>query len=292
MKKLNFLVLLMLIIILASAPLAAAANGNSGGIVTVVGNIVVPEGQVVQGDVVAIFGNIEVHGEVNGNAVSVLGNVTVSSTGKVWGDGVSVVGNLVADSDSSISGNVINILGTNGNFDLTNLTRRPVNIRYIFRNALHFNGYRALLKLGTGILLAILIVVLFPVPVSRVRKSIEGSPGRMILIGLLVWVAAIPAIIIVALTLIGIPLAFLIGAALWAGGKFGAAALVLMIGQALLKDKESEPAAAALGALLLGVTTFIPFIGGLIGLGVSLLTVGAVTITRFGTRDEAPGPVS
>jgi len=108
----------------------------------------------------------------------------------------------------------------------------------------------------------------------------------MALVGLLVWVVAVPMIIIVTLTLIGIPLAILMALGMWLAGRLGAAALVLIVGQALLKDTDSDVGVAALGALLLGVVTMVPIIGGLVGLVVSFVSIGAVAITLFGTRDE------
>lgn len=281
MRKLSATLLLALLLILALSPLAVAYDGTTGSIVRIFGNIVIESDQIVHGDVVTIFGNIEVHGEVYGSVVTVIGDTKVTSTGRVWEDAVTVIGNLVAD--GTVSGSKVNVLGNGGDF-------RFPSIRFgnFFRQALHFrfNLFRELGGLAFAVLLATIIVALFPVPVERVKASIEGNPGKMVLVGLLAWIVIIPSIFIVALTIIGIPLALLMGAAVWVAGKLGTAGLVLIIGRALLKNTESSPAVAALGALLLGAVTILPIVGGLVGLAVSLVTIGAVTVTRFGTRDE------
>ena len=277
MKKLS-IVILTLTIILSVSPVAAATVDSSSSIVRIAGNIVVESGQVVHGDVVAIFGNVEVHGEVYGDVITVLGNTAISSSGKVWGDAVSAIGNLDTASGSSVAGNKVNIIGnSNGSFLLSNIN---------FRSFVGFKPVWDSMKLITGILLAILIVALFPVPVERVKKSIQSSPGRMALIGIMVWVVAVPLIALVALTIIGIPLAFLLGVTMWVAGRLGYAALVLIIGSALLKNTKSAPLLAGVGALLLGLVTIVPIVGGLVGLAVSVVTIGAAIITRLGTRDE------
>lgn len=265
-------------------PAIAAPDSYSSSIVRIFGNIEVEEGQVIHGDVVAIFGNVKIDGEVFGNVVTVFGNTTVSSTGKVWEDTVTVVGNMVTEEGSTITGSKVNVIGTGGEFRFPSIRiGNHIHRAMSFR----FNPFRALGSLAFSVLLAVLIVALFPIPVERVKASIEGNPGKMALTGLLAWVVIVPLIIIVALTIIGIPLALLMGAVVWAAGKLGSAALVLIIGRALLKDTESAPAVTALGALLLGAATMIPIVGLLINLAVALVTMGAVTITRLGTRYEA-----
>lgn len=282
MKKILAPLLLTLLLILAVSPVAAS-SGSTGSIVRIFGNVEIEQGQVVNGDVVTVFGNITVRGEVYGSAVAVLGNTTVTSTGRVWEDTITVIGNLNTHSGSSIAGSKVNIIGNGGEFRLP-----PVSFRHVLREATRFrlDLLGDLASLAFSVVLAVLIAALFPVPVDRVRKSIERNPGRMALIGLLTWVIVIPLIAVVALTIIGIPLAFLMGLVVWAAGKLGAAGLAVILGGALLKNNDSKPAVAAVGALLLGVATIVPVVGWLLGLAIVLITMGAATVTYMGTRDE------
>lgn len=284
MRKVCVALFLVLVLVITVSPAIAAPDSYSSSIVRIFGNIEVEEDQVIHGDVVAIFGNVEINGEVFGNVVTVFGNTTVSSTGKVWEDTVTVVGNLVTESGSTITGSKVNVIGTGGEFRFPSI--RIGNLAH-HAIGLQFNFFRALGNLAFSVLLAVLIVALFPVPVERIKKSIEGDPGKMALTGLLAWLVIVPLIFIVAITIIGIPLALLMGAVVWVAGKLGSAALVLIIGRTLLKDTESAPAVTALGALLLGAATLVPIVGHLINLAVALVTIGAVTVTRFGSRYEA-----
>lgn len=279
MKKFSIIFVLTLMAILVITP-PAAANGTTGSIVRISGNIVVAADEVVHGDVVSIMGNVEVYGTVYGNVVTVLGNTTVGANGRIVGDTVAVLGNLDAHKDSSISGSTVNIVGSG---DLGDVDFPGMIIQSFSRNVFKLNLARKIIKLITTVLLATVIVALFPIVTERIKKCVQANPGKSALVGLLAWVAIVPIITITALTIIGIPLAVLMGAAVWVAGRLGEAALVLLIGRAILKDTQSEPAVAAFGALLLGVTVMIPLVGALVGLAVGLITIGAVTLTRFGT---------
>jgi hypothetical protein len=281
MKKTSAIILLTLMALLALSPWAAA-NGTTGSIVRVTGNIVVGADEVVHGDVISVMGNIEVYGTVYGDVITVMGNIEVGPNGRILGDAVAVLGNLNSDRNSSISGSTVSIFGSG---DFRNIRFPDLNIRNITRHAFRFNLATRTMRLITTILLATLIVAIFPVPVQRIKRSIEADPGRVVLTGLLAWIVIVPLAVILTLTIIGIPLAALLGAAVWAAGRMGEAALVLLIGRALLKETESLPAVAAFGALLLGVAHMIPMVGSLVGLAVSLAAIGAVTLTRFGTAE-------
>lgn len=278
MKKLSIVFILTLMAVLAFTPLATA-NGTTGSIVRITGDIVVAADEVVHGDIVAVMGDVEVYGTVYGNVVTVMGNTKVGANGRILGDTVAVLGNLDVHKDSNISGSTVNFIGP----DWGDIHILGEIMHSIGRNASRFNLASRVLKLISTVLLATLIVALFPGATERIKKSIQANPWKMALMGLLAWVVIVPLIVITALTIIGIPLALLMGAVVWGAGRLGEAALVLLIGRALLKETESEPAVAALGALLLGVAAMVPLVGTLVGLAVSLIAIGAVTLTRFGT---------
>lgn len=287
MKKMCVIIILTVMALLALTPLAAA-NGTTGSIVRITGNIVVGPDEVVHGDVVSVLGNIEIHGKVYGNVITVMGNIDVGPNGYILGDAVAVLGNLEADRNSSISGSSISIIG-GGDFRISRFPK--LGIRSLIRHAFRFNVANRLLRLFTTVLLATLIVALFPVPTERIKRSIAADPGRVLLTGLLGWlvilIVFIPLALILTLILIGIPLAVLLAVAVWVANLLGEAALVLLIGRALLKETESKPAVAALGALLLGAAYMVPLVGGLVGLAVGLMAIGAVILTRFGTVEIA-----
>ena len=136
-------------------------------------------------------------------------------------------------------------------------------------------------------MLALLIFALFPVPVERVRRSIEHKPGRMALLGLLVYWRAFPWILLTFITIIRIPVALLMSVLLWAANRLGQAALVLIIGRSLFKGAGSDLAALALERAAAGhLAAGLPWVGSLVNLVASLIAVGGAFTTRMGTREE------
>jgi hypothetical protein len=61
------------------------------------GDLIVEEGVVVEGDAVAVFGDVEVYGTVRGDVVSIYGDVFIDSTGIVGGDIISFAGDIITN---------------------------------------------------------------------------------------------------------------------------------------------------------------------------------------------------
>jgi hypothetical protein len=80
------------------------------GLVRFLSDAEVKRGEHVAGDVVAIFGNVHVAGQVTGAAVAVFGSVTIDTSGTVGGDAVAVVGNQ--HSSGQVSGSEVAVLGS------------------------------------------------------------------------------------------------------------------------------------------------------------------------------------
>lgn len=173
MKKTSAIILLTLMALLALSPWAAA-NGTTGSIVRVTGNIVVGADEVVHGDVVSVMGNIEVYGTVYGDVITVMGNIEVGPNGRILGDAVAVLGNLNSDRNSSISGSTVSIFGSG---DFRNIRFPDLNIRNITRHAFRFNLATRTMRLITTILLATLIVAIFPYPSRGSSAALRPIPG-------------------------------------------------------------------------------------------------------------------
>ncbi|MEK7315740.1 MAG: hypothetical protein AAB011_06135 [Candidatus Eisenbacteria bacterium] len=192
-------------------------------------DITIAEGRVIDGDVVAMGGSVTVLGRVKGNAVSVGGTVHVKGKGVVEGDVVSLGGGGVQTSDSaSIGGSDVSV----GKVDFGHMKRMWPVI-----------GAAGLLGTGAWLveLLVGLMITLFLAWISLLlfRERLEYAAGvvherfgRSMAMGLLGWVLlvlAIPvgiialvltgviAIVILCITIIGIPVALLLVVALIIG---------------------------------------------------------------------------
>lgn len=239
------------------------------------GNIVIAADERVMGDVVCLRGDVDIHGEVYGDVVALTGHVTVHSGGVVHGDVVTLLGTVDLHSQGRISGDQVSLGGIRQVIPSPSLGRRQsVNWGLtIFMIVIRFG-------------MAVLIAALFPAALGRVSGMIERQSGRTAGIGALTWLAALPLTLVMALTIIGIPLSLLLLLALWAAYYLGFAAISLLAGKRILpKSPAGSFAPVAAGAVILSLLIAFPFIGWLIRIALGLMGVGAVVLTRFGSRE-------
>ncbi len=72
-------------------------------------DIHVAEGEVVEGDVVAIGGDIRIDGKVTGDVVATAGDITLGPTAEVLGDVVATFGEVTAEAGAKTEGEIIEI---------------------------------------------------------------------------------------------------------------------------------------------------------------------------------------
>lgn len=285
MRKTLCFFITMLLIPLLSAGAASAAEDTIGSIVQFNTDIVIPEGHTVNGDVVVIIGNIEVLGTVNGDVVSVLGDIKIGNSGRVRGDTVAVLGSL-ASSIGSIQGSRVSFVGSDG-FKNINLPNWSWQVSRPFIWSFHYGS--KLIGLAFQILLTVLLVYFLPRPVRRIETNIRRNFLAAGGIGLLTMAAGVFAIFFFAITIIGIPLALLLGVLLsivcLVAKYLGGAAIGLWVGQAILRDSQPPVVSALIGSLLVGAFLLIPFTG-IIGMIVGLVGLGGVIATGFGTKGD------
>ncbi len=155
----------------------------------------------------------------------------------------------------------------------------------------HYYGStaRSLINMLIMFALAALTYSLFPKQVKRTGLAVTAKPGPVIGWGILVAVLAIPLMILLAITIIGIPLVIIEILFLALAGILGYSGITLLIGERIIgaaSGKTTNPlGAVAIGVLIVGLIGLVPIIGGLISLTVFILAIGAVLVTRFGSHD-------
>lgn len=146
-------------------------------------------------------------------------------------------------------------------------------------------------------LVAGLVIFLgFPLLASRLRDTIEERPTSSLGSGLLAFALLIGAIILTAITIIGIPLAVLMALSvpliLIAGYSVGAVGWILLAGRALGRDIPYSIWARLMLALLAVIPVYllglIPLVGWLVGLATTLMGLGALFVSL---RTRAPDSV-
>ncbi|HNW44698.1 MAG TPA: polymer-forming cytoskeletal protein, partial [Elusimicrobiales bacterium] len=269
----------------------------------------------VKGDVVSLGGPVDVSGRVNGDITSLGGKVSLSKAGEVDGD-ISALGGAITKSEKAVHKGEIH------NFDMRSLSGTLPRVLKVLRYAGEENeagpwvlggligglvgaGLVVLLStLVTGVILLLLAPVFFPKNVTAAAAAISGDIWRAAGIGALLLIGFLPGLLMMVVSVLGIPLvpfAFMLYAA---AAILGLSAFSVVLQQRFFEGiKKPCPAGlaarvAAGYAIMAGLLFFgklIPLVGGILSLiGVMLLAfgtmigLGAVWMTRMGTREYAP----
>ncbi len=260
--------------------------GESQDTVFILGGTATVDGQVKK-SVVAIGGTVIVSGSVGDSVVGIGSRITLKSTAVVKKDVVAIGGSLDREPGSSVGNDTVY-------FDLGKIVpgfMKGHGARGFF--SLSIVPILLILKLITmfvWLLLAILVAAIFPQQVGmaagQIRKSFWPALGIGFL-GFIVFTGLIIISAILCLILIGIPILLFVGIVAMALRVFGQVAVFVFFGDSLARSiSKREPSAlgaALLGLLIVSFIGFIPVIGLLFSLVVSLLAFGAAIMTKFGT---------
>jgi hypothetical protein len=263
-----------------------------GDLVVFGGSATLELDSLVTGDVFIMGGNLECEGTIGGELVILGGNANLSESTIIRGD-VAVFGGNVNRNGATIEGEY--------------LTGESISIPFVFDENFDFGDFDfpqisfqarvSWLVFQSFVMaaLALLVVAVAPTGTSRVADSVARFPVQSGAFGLLTALAFVPGIVLMAITLLLIPLIPFAVLMLVVAGFFGWIAIGYELGQRMLATTQTTTSpvlAAGLGTLVLSLVAggigFIPCWGGLFGLVVGLIGLGAVIITRFGTKVYAP----
>ena len=159
----------------------------------------VEEGEVVNGDVVAIGGSVNVDGEVSGNAVAIGGSLTLGSHADIGGDAVVIGGTLQRDPGAHVGGKVVNVASGNFDFSRLRLGRFPFGRRFSFPFENTAFGLVALMgtlsRVAVLSVLASLVLLVGRTHVERVGARAATEPIKAAAVGLLAQVLFLPMLI-------------------------------------------------------------------------------------------------
>lgn len=281
------------------------------GIVRIWSDAHVPTGEVVEGDVVAVFGSVTVEGAVTGDVVSVFGSVRLKDGARVDGDAVSIGGGLEQGQGVTVRGETVQ------------MGFSPITLGMPARSVILFAiaaGW--LVSMFTGWIFALL----FPSGMLRVATVVENRPAASFFLGMLSVPGFMVALILLCITVIGIPLAVLLPMVYMLMGYAGQLAATALLGARIMRRGLAAGMMVPLlvgtlfvaallgggGVLLVGGRASEPFAiflllsGALLLLGLGALGTGAFVLSRFGTRPRevswhghaplpagaVPGPIS
>jgi len=268
----------------------AEGDELNGNLTLLGGNASIAAGATIHCELVIMGGNADIAGSVEGDVVVFGGNVTLHSTAVIGGELVSVGGAVTREEGAVVTG------GETQGFSVGDGPRwLPFQFDAPFLDPV-FNWYQSVFETFVSALvmglLALLIVVFWPEQTSRVAAAITVAPGASGGLGLLTLVAVPVLLVLLTITLCLIPVAFVGGVIFAAAILFSWITLGQIVGArlatALNLHTLSPAVAAALGTGLLWLLTSavgaVPCVGWVAWVILSAVGLGAVTLTRFGTR--------
>lgn len=268
------------------------ADGQTleGGMLILGGTVDLAPASTVVGDVAMLGGNLRADGKITGSLLSLGGLVRLSASTTISGDVNAFGGDLQGEELAAIAGRVSTDSSTSFPLVLPGGLEVPVpNIDFQFNPLLDFLWL--LVQSLVWAALAVLVVLFAQAATRRVGQTVVSQPLVSGGMGLLTTLVAIMAIVLLAITLICSPLALLAAIILAVAWVFGVVALGVESGERLAKMVHRDwplPLSAALGAfgitLVTGVIGKIPCVGWVAPFLVGVLGIGAVLLTRFGTR--------
>lgn len=280
-----------------------SGQSQDGSLVIFGGAVTTEPDSTVNGDLVLIGGSVQIGGIVQGNIVGIGGAVRLGSQAVVNGDVFTLGATLRRDDGARVTGQIINGIDTTitapvpgedqGDFESPvepQASKVSVNTNPLLKMIWFF--FRIFLFAA----LAVLLVMFLPEPVNRVARAATKQPVITGGAGLLTAVLAPIALVAITITLILIPVTFIVALLLVAAWLLGWVALGLETGRRIAKalNLQWAPAiSAGLGTLILsfvlgGFREMLPCPGLIPQVLVGLWGLGAVLLTRFGTQDYLP----
>src|SRR5216684_4258805 len=235
------------------------------------------------GNVVSVFGNTYIDGEVEGDAVSVFGNMELGPHAEIGGNVVAVGGALQRDPAAIVHGNVQNVFGHFGDVGW---------LRTWIHHCLLYGRPLALtpgLGWAWGLALAFLalyaaLALLFREGLTRCVQTFETQPGQSVLAALITMLLTPVLVVLLCVTVIGIAAVPFVVFGLFCAGLFGKAVMLAWLGRRVTGKQgvgpASHPAVAVLiGGVLVLALYLVPVLGFLVYKLLGLLGLGAVVYT-------------
>lgn len=280
---------MMLIILMLCAFALDVDNKDK---VAIFNSIEVPGGITVNGDAVAIFGNITVNGSLTGNAVAIFGDVTVSGT--IDGDAVALFGKISAKNNGLINGDAAGIFGGVDKSPNANIRGEIADINAPFDIKRHDGlvpriSYGDMIGLFVVYAFSCLALLIAPDRVGLMAEESKRRIGRHFGIGFLIMILFIPAAVVLsvllAITVVGIIFIPFIFIAFVLIAFAGMVALEVAIGYRVtgyLEGRNSMYIHLLVGVVLVYVLKIIPILGWLAYLVLVTYAIGVAADTRIG----------
>ena len=278
MKKLFCTLLAALLIMTIASPIFAVSALESKEVIKFNEDAKVEEWESVK-QVVAIGGSIEINGRVEEDAVAIGGSIKLNAGAEVGGDVVALGGSVVQSDKAKIDGDVIELGSPWLESAIKGASASSPAVSIAFK------------IISTIAMLALLAVLaaLFPKQTENILDKVNDAWLKSFGFGVLGLILIVPIIVGLIISLLGIPLIPIFILLVGAAYIMGFVAVAGCIGRRIFKSLKTKkakplPLEILLGAAVVILISWVPFIGWLAKLLIVLTGLGGVILTKFGTQ--------
>jgi len=268
-------------------------NGQTinGSLIVFGGNVTIEKGATVTENVIVFGGNVQIAGDVKEDVVIFGGNADLLSTAVINGRLVTTGGNISRKDGATVKGGETQGY-SRGNLPLPIAPSTGIARFFDPFYLLAMQGARSLgMAFALGII-ALVVASLWAQPLRRVTTTITTNAAAAGGLGLLTLITGVVVMILTAITLCLSPVAALIAIVYVLAIIFGWVALGTLVGERLVATfnwtRLSPAVAAGLGTMLVSlVSTLVGLVlclGPMINIALASIGMGAVVLTRFGSR--------
>ena len=288
-----------------------------GDLVIFGGDLRMADGSRIEGDAVVFGGRAEIDGEIEGDLAVIGGDTRLGSTARIEGDVASIGGQASVDDEAYVRGEIIE---TN-EFDFGQIP--PTFFRGVppppdFEVGARYEPLNLFFRIVTGFAkglvvalviagIGLLVVLFLPEHTRTVGQAIHQATPTSFGVGLLTFVVGVTAMILLFITCCLIPVGLLLALALVLATLYGWIVVGYLLGVRIIRaiqtdSGEPSPTVSALVGIFLvtliqqGLMAlsnipclgfFFWLMGAALWLFVASTGLGAVVLTRFGTRPYA-----
>ena len=253
------------------------------------GTVVVDRSTVLCGELTVFGGTVMIHGQLRGNLLAFGGTIAID--GGVSGDITLFGGSVTLQPGAHVHGSIHlyggqEVKAPGAILDGTLDDHSQHSLYFGFQGPGLSVWYLILM-----IPLSLLFTRFLPEHATFVRATAEQHVRRSFLVGLLTCLLAPVVLSFLLALIVAIPVALIVFIGLLAAWVSGMIAVGWSIGEQIMHALTSRPLtrrsryiAVILGQVALAIFGFLPVIGWLVSLGAGMIGLGAVLLSRFGTR--------
>lgn len=260
-----------------------AADQLDGNLVLLGGHMDIESGARVDGSLAMLSGTVMLDGQMRGNAALINGTLTLGPNAEVDGS-VDVGGGLLQRAPGA---RINGALRTGSDVKLLGGAPRAPSLAE--------RAWRGLVGTLILALLAYTLVRLWPRQFARVASAIRQEPAVSAAVGALTGIVVPALLVLMALTILLIPIAFAGVLVLIGLATYGWVGLALAVGRwaaAALERRPPAAVAAAIGMAVQMVLTILvgtlPVVGGIVTALAVAVALGSAILTGLGARAYPP----